>query len=184
MATTTTKTNGNFPLAGCARDGWSTEDEATATCFCGAVQLAFPTEGPGLLFRFICHCTDCRKVTASMFASNFAVALTHIKHLRGQDNLKTYSQSTTIATGSTMTNYFCNTCGTLMYRISTGYPDRAFMRIGTVDDFQLHETKLKPQTERYIETRVGWLRPAEGVEQVEVFTPTGVGAKLLSKKKL
>lgn len=30
-----------FPLAGGADDGWSTEDEATATCFCGAVQLAF-----------------------------------------------------------------------------------------------------------------------------------------------
>lgn len=30
-----------FPLAGQADDGWSTEDEATATCFCGAVQLAF-----------------------------------------------------------------------------------------------------------------------------------------------
>lgn len=24
-----------------ASDGWSTEDEATATCFCGAVQLSF-----------------------------------------------------------------------------------------------------------------------------------------------
>jgi hypothetical protein len=30
-----------FPVAGLARDGWSTEDEATATCFCGAVQLVF-----------------------------------------------------------------------------------------------------------------------------------------------
>lgn len=31
----------NFPLAGIAGDGWSKEDEATATCFCGTVQLAF-----------------------------------------------------------------------------------------------------------------------------------------------
>ena len=30
-----------FPLAGGADDGWSTENEATATCFCGAVQLSF-----------------------------------------------------------------------------------------------------------------------------------------------
>lgn len=30
-----------IPLAGSASDGWSKEDEATATCFCGAVQLAF-----------------------------------------------------------------------------------------------------------------------------------------------
>jgi hypothetical protein len=37
----TDKTKPHFPLAGLASDGWSTEDEATATCYCGAVQLAF-----------------------------------------------------------------------------------------------------------------------------------------------
>lgn len=30
-----------MPLAGLTQDGYSNEDEATATCFCGAVQLAF-----------------------------------------------------------------------------------------------------------------------------------------------
>lgn len=35
------KSKPHFPLAGSANDGWSNEDEATATCFCGAVQLAF-----------------------------------------------------------------------------------------------------------------------------------------------
>jgi hypothetical protein len=45
MSTSNTTTQDNskpyFPLAGGANDGWSKEDEATATCFCGAVQLAF-----------------------------------------------------------------------------------------------------------------------------------------------
>jgi hypothetical protein len=41
MAASTGKTKSYFPLAGSASDGWSNEDEATATCFCGAVQLAF-----------------------------------------------------------------------------------------------------------------------------------------------
>lgn len=35
------KSKSYFPVAGESGDGWSTEDEATATCFCGAVQLAF-----------------------------------------------------------------------------------------------------------------------------------------------
>lgn len=30
-----------IPLAGGADDGWSKDDQATATCYCGAVQLAF-----------------------------------------------------------------------------------------------------------------------------------------------
>jgi hypothetical protein len=35
-----------IPLAGLANDGWSKEEEATATCFCGAVQLAFVSTVP------------------------------------------------------------------------------------------------------------------------------------------
>ncbi|OJJ39982.1 hypothetical protein ASPWEDRAFT_188617 [Aspergillus wentii DTO 134E9] len=100
-----------IPVAGGADDGWSKEGQATATCYCGAVQLAFPTQGPGLIGTFTCHCVDCRKITASMFATNFIVADTHIKHLRGQETLKSFTQSKTIASGKAMTNCFCSTCG-------------------------------------------------------------------------
>ncbi|KFZ23499.1 hypothetical protein V502_02022, partial [Pseudogymnoascus sp. VKM F-4520 (FW-2644)] len=113
MAASADRSKPYMPLAGGAGDGWSKEDEATATCFCGAVQLAFPTQGPGLptqgpglVDAFVCNCVDCRKITASMFASNVTVADTHLKHLRGQDNLKTFSQSHTIGSGKTMTNFF------------------------------------------------------------------------------
>ncbi|KAF9063847.1 Mss4-like protein [Rhodocollybia butyracea] len=165
--TTADKSKPFFPLAGLARDGWSNEDEATATCFCGAVQLAFPTQGPGLVGTFICHCPDCHKITASMFASNFTVADTHLKHLRGRDNLKTFSQNITIIDGHTMTNYFCSTCGSLMYRVGSAFPGMSILRIGTVDDFHLHETKLKPTVEQYIEYRESWLGAVEGLKQVE-----------------
>lgn len=46
----TDKSTSWFPLAGGAEDGWSKEDEATATCFCGAVQLAFVSDPAGLHF--------------------------------------------------------------------------------------------------------------------------------------
>ncbi|ORY61472.1 Mss4-like protein [Pseudomassariella vexata] len=140
----TDKSKPYFPLA---NDGWSKEDEATVTCFCGAVQLAFPTQGPGLVNTFVCNCTDCHMITASQFASNFTVANTHLKHLRGQDTLKTFAQSQTIASGNMMTNHFCSTCGTLMYRVSSGFPHWSILRIGTIDDFTLQHTKLKPQKE-------------------------------------
>ncbi|KAJ7049749.1 Mss4-like protein [Mycena amicta] len=157
----------SFPLAGGASDGWSTDNEATATCFCGAVQLAFPTEGPGLVGTFICHCADCRKITASMMASNFTIDDNYLKHIRGQENLKTFAQSHTIASGNAMTNYFCSTCGTLMYRTGAGFPGYSVLRIGTVDDFTLHETKLRPRLEQFTKTRVAWLQPVEGMNQFE-----------------
>ncbi|KAH6988540.1 Mss4-like protein [Ilyonectria destructans] len=165
MAASADKSKPYIPLAGSASDGWSTDDKATATCFCGAVQLAFPTHGPGLVNTFVCHCTDCRKITASMFASNFTIADTHLEHLRGQENLKAFAQSKTIASGSLMTNYFCSTCGTLMYRVGAAFPGHSILRVGTVDDFNLHETKLKPRVEQFIEDRVCWLSNLQGVKQ-------------------
>lgn len=42
-----------------------------------------------------------------------------------------------------------------------------FLRIGTVDDFSLHETKLRPQVEQFVETRVNWCHGLEGIPQVE-----------------
>ncbi|KAK9366211.1 Mss4-like protein [Lipomyces kononenkoae] len=166
---TSDKTKPYIPLAGASQDGWSGGGRATATCFCGAVQLSFPTQGPGLIDTFICHCTDCRKITASMFASNFTVDDAYLTHERGRDNLSTYSQSKTIGTGNTMTNYFCSTCGSLMYRVGTGFPAKSILRIGTVDDFNLHETKLKPRIEQFVKDRVVWLHGADGVEQVQGY---------------
>ena len=156
-----------IPLSGSASDGWSAEDRATATCFCGAVQLEFPTKKPGLIDTFICNCTDCRKITASMFASNLIVDDQYMNHARGKENLTAFVQNKTIASGNTMTSYFCSTCGTLMYRVSSGYPGHSILRIGTIDDFNLHETKLKPRIEQFTKNRVNWFSGGVGVEQHE-----------------
>ena len=116
-----------------------------------------------------------------MFASNFIVKDTHLKHLRGKELLKSFGQSHTIASGNKMTNYFCSECGTLMYRVGSAFPGRSIMRIGTVDDFNLHETKLKPRIEQFTKDRVSWFHGAEGVQQVE---GSFYGAKDTPKDKL
>ncbi|KAH6666976.1 Mss4-like protein [Halenospora varia] len=167
MAAAADKSKPFIPLAGSASDGWSTEDEATATCFCGAVQLSFPTSGPGLVNAFVCNCYDCRKITASMFASGFIIDDKYLNHIRGQENLKAFGQSKTIFKKNMNTNYFCSTCGTLMYRVSSGFPGQSALRIGTVDDFNLHETKLRPQVELFTKDRVCWLPGLENVQKFE-----------------
>lgn len=104
-----------------------------------------------------------------MFASNFIVDDRYLRHLRGQDKLTVFRQNKTIATGKWMANHFCSVCGTLMYRVGERFPGQSILRIGTVDDFSLHETKLKPRVEIFAKDRVGWLSGAAGAKQV----PTG-----------
>ncbi|GAA5831716.1 hypothetical protein JCM11251_000806 [Rhodosporidiobolus azoricus] len=148
-----------------ANDGFSRRGEtaeASATCLCGD-----PTKGDGFKGTFVCHCTDCRKISGSMFATNFTVALSQLKYVRGKEGVKTYGQSEMIGfprNGHTMTEYWCDHCGRLMYRVSNGMPDVAFIRVGAVDDVSLHEELLKPELEQFVKDRVGWLPPFEGTK--------------------
>lgn len=100
-----------------------------------------------------------------MFASNFIVNDSALKHERGQEKLTSWINTKTIETGNSMTNYFCSVCGTLMYRVSSGFPNKSILRIGTVDDFTLQETKLKPRIEQFCKDRVAWFKGGEGVQQ-------------------
>ncbi|KAL0936001.1 uncharacterized protein CTRU02_208216 [Colletotrichum truncatum] len=185
MASNPNNQRPRFPVSSLKNDGWSTEDEATATCLCGAVQLVFrhhsnilrqPTHGPGLGTRGLCHCADCRKISSSMFCSIFVVDDNYLRHVRGRENLKTFSQSRTTASSNTMTNYFCNTCGGLLYRVSSGLPGKSILRLGTIDDISLAETKMKPQIEIFTESRVGWQAPLDGIKQSKGGTAPEDGA--------
>ncbi|KAI1339962.1 hypothetical protein F5Y15DRAFT_60267 [Xylariaceae sp. FL0016] len=82
------------------------EDGGTATCYCGAVSLAFSFKNDGVRGRFVCQCTDCRKVTASMFAFNLVAADDAVTWVRGRERLATFTKTGTIASGASMTNYF------------------------------------------------------------------------------
>lgn len=53
-----------------------------------------------------------------------------------------------------------------MYRRSEVFPHQSYMRIGTVDDFNLHETKLKPEVEIFTDSRVNWWHGVEGAKAV------------------
>ncbi|KAJ9122859.1 hypothetical protein QFC24_003897 [Naganishia onofrii] len=104
-----------------------------------------------------------------MFATNFTVQEDSIRYTRGSDNLTTWGQNETPVTGGTMTNAFCKTCGTLMWRQGSSFPGTKFMRVGTVDDLHLHETVLRPQKEYFIENRPDWWHGVEHAKQIVGF---------------
>lgn len=66
-----------------------------------------------------------------------------------------------------MTNFFCENCGSLMYRVGAAFPGMAILRVGSVDDFTLMETKLRPTMEQFTRDRVAWKEPTVGAEQFE-----------------
>jgi hypothetical protein len=124
-----------------------------------------PLQKPGLINRHVCHCLDCRKIGSAFYQSNITVADSHLKYVRGENNLATFEEATTVRANASMTNYFCKTCGTLMYRRGARFPEMTILRTGTVDDPALAETRLRLQVEQFIERRVAWSVPIEGTAQ-------------------
>ena len=91
-----------------------------------------------------------------------------VKHVQGQSNLTKYERKHGIATGDQMDSYFCKTCGSLMYRISSGFPHTYIMRLGAVDDFSLYDGVLKPQLEQFASDKVSWHSTAGSGIKVEM----------------
>jgi hypothetical protein len=92
-----------------------------------------------------------------MLGANFVVMDSYLKHLRGREALTAFSENRTPTTGNTMSKYFCKICGMIMYRIGSRFPGQTIMRVGTVDDFNLQESVLKPDVEQFVKDRVSWL---------------------------
>jgi hypothetical protein len=129
-------------------------------------------EGEHFASAFVCNCRDCHKISSSMFCSIFIVHDVALEHVRGEDKLSRFAQSKTVASGATMEDSFCSICGNLLYRKSSGWPGMSALRVGTVDDFSLHLTKLKPQFEQYTRDRPKWL---DGVQLEGIPHHTGSG---------
>lgn len=104
-----------------------------------------------------------------MFCSNFSVKTSATKYVRGRELLTYWTRHGTTTTGNSMTNAFCSKCGSLMYRVSSGFPDMLIPRIGTVDDHDLHTTTLKPQREDFVENRADWIPQLKLDKHVEGF---------------
>lgn len=56
-----------------------------------------------------------------------------------------------------------------MYRVGEAFPGMSILRIGTVDDFTLHQTKLRPQREQFVKDRVDWLSVIKDTKQFDAM---------------
>lgn len=106
----------NIPLPSEGALGVQPGGRATATCFCGAVQLLlirpfpssmrmthllthpWPVQGPHFSGAFICDYTHDHKFHASAFASNFIVDASATTLVRGEDKMTIFAQTKIIAT--------------------------------------------------------------------------------------
>ncbi|THW99704.1 hypothetical protein D6D13_09983 [Aureobasidium pullulans] len=143
------------------------------SCFCKKIQLELSGEPHAIA---LCHCTDCRKISGSVYTLNFIVSTTDLR-ISGSSPAENPKTSDS---GKRYVNYFCGDCGSPLYGGAvdeSGKLQTAVVRAGCFDDLEVLKGK-KPSVEIYTAQRLEWILPVEGAAQFEGECSLGRGAKM------
>ncbi|GFF56473.1 glutathione-dependent formaldehyde-activating enzyme [Aspergillus udagawae] len=143
-----------------------TPTTATGGCFCGKVRIEYSGEP---MTVGLCHCSDCRKITGSLYSYNFVVKRADLKITGSPKELAKIADS-----GTHIKNYFCADCGTPLYGLrmnSDGVPaETTVLRAGIFDDIEVLNQR-RPEAEIFTSGRVSWMSPIEGTGQFVGMVP-------------
>ena len=95
-------------------------------CQCGAIRYEL-SRGP--LELCVCHCTECRKQSASAFGISYIVPQTALRLTQGEPRF--WSRPTD--TGNTLDCVFCGECGTRLWHQRRGATDTLSIKGGSLD---------------------------------------------------
>ena len=124
-------------------------------CQCGAVRYASSTSAS---FSIICCCTQCQKITGTGHAAQFAIPKAAVE-VRG--DLAFFQLEAD--SGNTVQSAFCPSCGSPVYKTSSGLADFLLFHAATLDD----PSQYRPQSVVWARSRRPWdhLDPALPVRE-------------------
>ena len=120
-------------------------------CLCGALRYEFITEPTTV---YICHCTECQKVSSSAFGVSVRVSADDFNITQGEHK----SIETVADSGRTKTGFFCPECG---IRISNkpNSDDLLVVKAGTLDNPNL----FRPIAHIWTQSAQSWFPFADGL---------------------
>jgi hypothetical protein len=130
---------------------------ATGGCQCGAIRyrVTEPFGNSG-----ICHCRMCQRAAGNVFAP-----LVTARGVEWQGTPGTWASSNIAERG------FCARCGTPLFLRDLDQGDEFELMIGTLDD-----PGMAPPDHHYgVESRVAWLKLADGLPEYETGGKPGEG---------
>jgi len=123
-------------------------------CLCGLVRFECGAEPE---FQACCHCDDCRHAGGGVYGS-FVFVSGEALQITGEMRSYDYQSDK----GSTMTKYFCPSCGSHVIGSNSRQPDRRSVWVGVIDDAswfkpeayfyaskELPHTPVDPQAESF-----------------------------------
>lgn len=128
----------------------------TGGCHCGTLRYEIG-EAPQLVY--LCHCTDCQKMTSSAFSIGVVVAEASFRLTAGEPRLV---QRTTDS-GRVATRWVCPDCGSWVSSAPRPGATVRTIRGGTLDD----TSGLKPSAHLWTRSKQPWITLPEGDHKFE-----------------
>ncbi|KAF2718215.1 hypothetical protein K431DRAFT_333011 [Polychaeton citri CBS 116435] len=130
----------------------------TGQCLCGSIKFSY-TGHP--VFTGLCYCNDCRKMPNVQV---FQIPKSQF-NIVGDQKPSTWTKKSDH--GNSITNHFCGTCGTTLWRTGGAAvnTDNIGLRAGVLDDQSLLDTP--PAIEVYVEKRPPWISKIESAVQLD-----------------
>ncbi|KAK0287295.1 hypothetical protein LTR35_002790 [Friedmanniomyces endolithicus] len=129
------------------------------SCACGKTKYTFSGDP---VMTAICHCLDCRKLSASAFSTALLVPSSNF-HFEAGAPVKTVDLKHHID-GIDMTPHFCGNCGSWMCKTADDDRFRGMhiVMAGTLDTEEGQESKVTaPQAELWTKYRLDWVKPLD-----------------------
>lgn len=127
------------------------------SCLCG--QIKFTITGPFDVFH-LCHCSRCRKASASAHASNIFTDADRITWISGQSLIKRFD----LPDAERFSKCFCTHCGSALPYISRK-GNRLIIPAGVLDD----DPGIKPQDNIFWANRAPWYDEALTAVRFEAY---------------
>lgn len=113
------------------------------SCLCGSVKFSINGEINDIVY---CHCSQCRKVQGTAFATNGVVAAEDFTFQRGEDVLSEYEY------GLGKRKYFCKNCGSPIMSKNESFPNVVRIRLGTIES----DIKERPACHIFVGSKANW----------------------------
>lgn len=125
-------------------------------CLCDGIRFEISDEIRHIVF---CHCSQCRKVQGSAFATNGVVARDRFTIVKGRELMTAYESS------PGKVKYFCRRCGSPIYSDNAQQPEVVRIRLGTIES----DIKERPECHIFVGSKANWDRITDDLPQYDEF---------------
>ena len=127
-------------------------------CLCGKVRFNITGKIRNIVY---CHCSQCRKVQGSAFATNGIVAAEDFHFESGESDLTSYRSS------ADQEKLFCKHCGSPIISKRNSAPAEVRIRLGTIES----EISERPQAHIFVTSKACWEDICGELPQYEEYEP-------------